>query len=211
MNLLKRLFGRADAAPAAEAPPDEPLLVNAYATVRDLPALAFPHEPNGRRDLSDPALQPHLDGFIGYVMGRGDGQMTALRYHLWRHLQRVRNHVSFAVAASDLPRVEAWALAANAVLFLPDGSVRAPDMALLMSAAGETDPAARLPYPPDAVARRARTLERLGNLDPKPPAGMPPRSARRSWHFDHRRRCSGGLWHCSTSPPGGRPSAPARR
>lgn len=174
MNLLKRLFGRADAAPAAEAPPDEPLLVNAYATVRDLPALAFPHEPNGRRDLSDPALQPHLDGFIGYVMGRGDGQMTALRYHLWRHLQRVRNHVSFAVAASDLPRVEAWALAANAVLFLPDGSVRAPDMALLMSAAGETDPAARLPYPPDAVARRARTLERLGNLDPKPPAGMPP-------------------------------------
>lgn len=174
MNLLKRLFGRNDAGSEPEAASVESLIVNAYATVRDLPPMDFPHETLGRRDLSDPELAPHLEGFIGYVMSRGDGQMNATRYHVWRHLQRVRNHVSFEVVTFDLPDVEAWALAANAVLFLPDGSVRAPDMAILMSAGGESDPSATLPYPPDAVARRARTLDRLAGTDLTPPASMPP-------------------------------------
>lgn len=172
MDILKRLFGRREA--VSEPAAVETLIVNAYATVRDLPPLDFPHELFGRRDLSDPELAPHLEGFIGYVMGRGDGQMTAARYHLWRHLQRVRNHASFEVVTVDLDDVEAWAHAANAVLFLPDGSVRSPDGKVVISAEGETDPAAVLPYPPDAVARRARTLDRLQGLEPKPPAGMPP-------------------------------------
>ncbi|MCJ2131755.1 DUF4272 domain-containing protein [Methylobacterium sp. E-045] len=172
MDILKRLFGRREA--VSEPAAVETLIVNAYATVRDLPPLDFPHELFGRRDLSDPELAPHLEGFIGYVMGRGDGQMTAVRYHLWRHLQRVRNHASFEVVPADLDDVEAWAHAANAVLFLPDGSVRAPDGKVVISAEGETDPAAVLPYPPDAVARRARTLDRLQGLEPKPPTGMPP-------------------------------------
>jgi hypothetical protein len=172
MDILRRLFGRSRE--RSEAAPVETLIVNAYATVRDLPPLDFPHELFGRRDLSDPELAPHLEGFIGYVMGRGDGQMTASRYHLWRHLQRVRNHVSFEVVTVDLDDVEAWANAANAVLFLPDGSVRAPDMKVVISAEGESDPAAVLPYPPDAVARRARTLDRLQEMEPKPPAAMPP-------------------------------------
>ncbi|TXM67269.1 DUF4272 domain-containing protein [Methylobacterium sp. WL12] len=170
MGLLKRLFGRG--APAAA--PSEILLVNAYATLRELPPLPFPHTMLGRRDLTDPELPTHLDGFVGYVMGRGDGQMTAVRYHLWRHLQRVRNHASFEVSSIELPRLEAWALDANAVLFLPDGSVRSPDMATLMSSAGESDPSAVLPHPADALARRARSLERLKSLNPRPLAGMPP-------------------------------------
>lgn len=176
MNLLKRLFGRsgAESESATASASAETLLVNAYATLRDLPPLGFPHRPLGSRDHSDPELAPHLDGFIGYVMGRGDGQMSAARYHLWRHLQRVRTHASFSVATDDLAPMEAWALAANAVLFLPDGSVRAPDLKVLISAEGETDPAAALPHPPDAVARRARTLARLTGLEPTPPASMPP-------------------------------------
>ena len=186
MSFLTRLFGRRAAAPDGEtaparetardsdAAPVEPLLINAYATVRDPPPLAFPHALRGRRDRADPELAPHLDGFIGYVLGRGDSQMTAARYHLWRHLQRVRNHVSLEVVTADLAAVEAWAQAANAVLFLPDGSVRAPDLAILISAAGESDPVAALPYPSDALARRARTLVRLEGMNPKPPSGMPP-------------------------------------
>lgn len=172
MSLLKRLFGLGRGAP--DPTPADTLLVNAYATVRELPTLGFQHTPMGRRDLTDPELPPHLEGFIGYVMGRGDGQMTTGRYHLWRHLQRVRNHVSFEVDPSRLPAVETWARAANAVLFLPDGSVRAPDMGILMSADGGCDPSASLPYPADAVARRARSLERLKDMDPQPPAGVPP-------------------------------------
>ncbi|QNA82895.1 DUF4272 domain-containing protein [Sphingomonas sp. So64.6b] len=174
MNFLKRLFGRGELAPETPAAPVESLLINAYATVRDLPPLDFPHQVRGRRDLSDPELAPHLEGFIGYVMGRGDGQMTTTRYHLWRHLQRVRNHISFEAIPPDLPQVEAWARMANAVLFLPDGSVRAPDMAVIMSAEGETSPSAALPYQPDAVARRERTRERLKLMDPQPPASIPP-------------------------------------
>src|SRR5438477_8821092 len=114
----------------------EELLVNAYATVGDLPALDFPHRLMGRRDLSDPDLPSHLDGFAGYVLGRGDGQMTAMRYHLWRHIQGVRNHVALHIEARDLPAATAWARQANAILFFPDGSVRAPDMAVLMNADG---------------------------------------------------------------------------
>jgi hypothetical protein len=180
MRFLKRLFGQDDSPTelqtVSEAPgaTPEPLLVNAYATVRDLPAIDFPHHLHGVRDLSDPELEPHLNGFLGYVMGRGDGQMTVTRYHLWRHIQRVRSNASFEVDPSDLPRVEAWARKANAVLFLPDGSVRAPDMAVLISSAGETDPSAALPYQPDAVARRARTRELLETVTPQPPASMPP-------------------------------------
>jgi hypothetical protein len=150
------------------------LLVNAYATVRDLPLPDFPHRLRGRRGLSDPELPSHLSGFAGYVLGRGDGQMTAMRYHLWRHIQRVRNQVAFLVEAGDLLAVTAWAQRANAILVLPDGSVRAPDMAVLMTAEGAFNEEAGLPYPPDAIERRTRTLKLLSNTKPVPPASMPP-------------------------------------
>ncbi|MDB5711105.1 MAG: hypothetical protein JWL96_3175 [Sphingomonas bacterium] len=174
MSLLKRLFSRNEAAPEVADVATEPLLINAYATVRDLPPLDFPHRLLGWRDLSDPELAPHLRGFIGYVMSRGDGQMTKMRYHLWRHIQRVRNHVSFDAAVSDLAGVEQWACRANAVLFLPEGAVRAPDMAVIMFANGDTDPSAALPYQADAIARRAVTRERLKDVQPQPPTSMPP-------------------------------------
>ncbi|MBV8919586.1 DUF4272 domain-containing protein [Bradyrhizobium sp.] len=164
----EKLDGKAD-----DRGKDE-LLVNAYATVRDLPALDFPHRLMGQRDLSDPDMPSDLDAFVGYVFGRGDGQMTAMHYHLWGHIRRVRNQVNFVVALGDLPAVTAWARSANAILFLGDGSVRAPDMAMLMNAEGVFNDKAGLPYPPDAIARRARTLKLLGNTRPAPPASMPP-------------------------------------
>lgn len=171
MNLFKRMFGNEEPQrPSAAAP----ILVNAYSTLHALPPLDFAHELHGRRDVSDPDLAAHLEGFTGYVLGRGDGQMTATRYHLWRHLQRVRNHLSFTVAEDGLGAMKIWAAAANAVLFLPDGSVRAPDMAVLLSVEGESDPAAALPYQPDAVARRQRTRAALAGLPLQPPASMPP-------------------------------------
>ncbi len=178
MGLLDKLLGRGAPQPEAvrDALPadDEGVLVNAYATVRDLPPLGFAHVWHNQRDLSDPELAEHLDGFTGYVMGRGDGQMTAARYHLWRHIQRVRHQLSFSVAADAFGAIEQWARDANAVLFLPDGSVRAPDGAVLIDGAGNSDPVATLPYPPDAVARRERTLADLAGIEPRPPASMPP-------------------------------------
>ncbi|MFS2111489.1 DUF4272 domain-containing protein [Sphingomonas sp. Sphisp140] len=174
MGLLDKLLRRGGAKSEPLPTDDEGVLVNAYATVRDLPPLGFSHIWHNQRDLSDPELAAHLDGFAGYVMSRGDGQMTAARYHLWRHVQRVRHQLSFSVSAEALGEIEHWARDANAILFLPDGSVRAPDGAVLINGAGESDPAAALPYPPDAVARRERTLEHLAGITPRPPASMPP-------------------------------------
>lgn len=171
MSLLKRLLGGGN---APEAAVSEPVLVNAYATLRDLPPLDLPHRVLGARDRSDPELAEHLRGFVGYVMRRGDGQMTAARYYVWRHLQRVRHHVSFEIDEAHLGWIEPWAKAANALLFLPDGSVRAPDGAVVIDAAGEGDPEAAIPYPDDAVARRVRTRTALGDAVLQPPAGMAP-------------------------------------
>lgn len=150
------------------------MLVNAYATVRDVPSLGFEHEWHNQRDLSDPELAEHLNGFVGYVMSRGDGTMTAARYHLWRHIERVRHQLSFSISAGAFGGVEQWARDANAILFLPDGSIRAPDGAVLLDGAGASDPAATIPYPSDAVVRRERTLAQLAGLVPRPPASMPP-------------------------------------
>ncbi|WAJ27809.1 hypothetical protein [Antarcticirhabdus aurantiaca] len=74
MGILSRLFGKQAPATSVEDAANDPILVNAYATVRELPSLDFPHAFNGGRDLSDPELLAHLQGFTGYVMGRGDGQ-----------------------------------------------------------------------------------------------------------------------------------------
>lgn len=174
MGLLDKLLRREDAKPQPQPADAEGVLVNAYATVRDLPPLGFAHGWHNQRDLSDPELAEHLNGFTGYVMRSGSGQMTAARYHLWRHIQRVRHQLSFSVPADALGDIEQWAHDANAILFLPDGSVRAPDGAVLIDGNGESDPAAALPYPPDAVARRERTLAHLVGLTPRPPASMPP-------------------------------------
>ena len=188
MGILDRIFGRKQepqspaSSPLAQAPDtqsdsnadEDSVLINAYATVRELPSYDFPHRPQARRDLSDPDLAQHLNGFAGYVMSRGDGQMNAARYHLWRHVQRVRNHASLLVRPDNIQAMEHWARRANAILFLPDGSVRAPDLAVLMTADGEFGDASKLPYPTDAVNRRSRTLAQLSSMIPKPPASMPP-------------------------------------
>ncbi|WCP73907.1 DUF4272 domain-containing protein [Sphingomonas hankookensis] len=171
MSLLKRLLGGGN---APEAPASAPVLVNAYATLVDLPPLDLPHRLLGARDRSDPELAEHLRGFVGYVMSRGDGQMTATRYYVWRHLQRVRHHVSFEIDEAHLGWIEPWAKAANALLFLPDGSVRAPDGAIVIDAQGEGDPDAAIPFPDDAVARRPRTRAALADAVLQPPAGMAP-------------------------------------
>ncbi|ALM86812.1 hypothetical protein ASB57_07205 [Bordetella sp. N] len=143
----------AGAAPVA----DEAILVNAYGTVAALPPLNFPHELLGKRDLSDPELPGHLQGFVGYVLNRGDGQMTRSRYHLMRHLQRVQQHVSLSFATEHQAAFTQWAEQANAVMFLTDGSVRDPQGRVVIDAAGNQDEQAQIPYPRAAWDRKSRT------------------------------------------------------
>jgi len=167
------------AAPApvaqADARPEEGMLINAYCTCADVPALQFAHTMAARRDLSDPELAPHLEGFIGYVLSRGNGEMSRNRYHVKRHIQRVRQHLSLVVEDAQLDAFADWAVQANAILFLRDGGIRDPRGVILLSAGGEEgDGRAALPYPPQAWERKARTDAFLSEKQMPPPQHLPP-------------------------------------
>jgi hypothetical protein len=151
------------------------MLVNLYGTHRAPPPLVFPHVLHSRRDRSDPALAPHLHGFAGFVTDRGRRPMSAARYDVLRHLKRVRHHVALEVEPPHLDALTAWATAANAIAFLPDGTVRAPDGAIIVDpATGDAHPGADVPFLADALERRDRTRARLDALGIATPAALPP-------------------------------------
>lgn len=140
---------------------DNDIRLNVYATVSPLPKPTFPHALLGERDLSDPELHGHLEGFIGYTLSRGDGEMTHTRYHVMRHLQRVQHHVSLMLSSSALPEFARWACQANAIVFDDDGRICDPEGRVLIDSQGAGDPAAELPYPADALERKSRSEARL--------------------------------------------------
>lgn len=151
------------------------ILINAYCTRLDPPALQFPHALSGKRDCHDPELSKHLNGFIGYVVSRGDQQMTQVKYHLMRHIQRVKHHFSLTVDDGHLDAFARWAWEANAICFLPDGTIRDPAGRTLIDGAGAgQEPDAEIPYPPDARERKARSERELERLGIRVPATLPP-------------------------------------
>lgn len=151
------------------------LLINAYCTNRRPPPLSIPHELRGRRDPTDPELGPHLAGFAGYVMGGGAREMSATRYAVLRHLDRVRHHFALELDEANLGAFEAWAHAANAIVFLPDGTVRDPaGMVLVDPDDGEADPDAVMPYPAAARVRRDATTALLRGHGIRVAASLPP-------------------------------------
>lgn len=133
-------------------------LVNIYSTLLKPPAPDFPHVLHGHRDLSDPELPDHLQGFIGFILKNAHGEMTQTRYHLLQHIERVRNHFSMEVEEEDVDAYEAWVRAVNGICFWPDGSVHDPSGATLFALGGaEPDPEATVPYPEDARQRKTRS------------------------------------------------------
>ncbi|MFZ3002923.1 MAG: DUF4272 domain-containing protein [Undibacterium umbellatum] len=151
------------------------ILINAYSTCAHVPPLNFPHKLNSVRDLHDPDMHGHLQGFIGYVLKRGDGQMTHQRYHVMRHIQRVQQQVSLWIDESQLDAFSDWAVAANAIVFMQDGDIRDPHGYVLLAAAdGEIETGASVPYPPQAWQRKARTNALLAEKGLAIPAHLPP-------------------------------------
>jgi len=137
------------------------ILINAYCTVRHLPPLEFPHRVHGQRDRRDAELAEHLRGFVGYVL-RDEDELTKRRYHIVRHIERVRHHLSLDVADEALDAFASWAERANAIAFLPDGTVRDPTGAVLLyPGATEPDAGAVMPYPADSRRRKDANQRRL--------------------------------------------------
>ena len=172
LSHLKRIFSSS----RAEAPGKQTdILINAYCTVRDLPAINFSHVLNNQRGINDVEMQGHLQGFIGYVSQLGDGQMTRNRYHVIRHIQRVQQQVSLTIDESQFQAFAAWAQAANALVFLPDGHVRDPQGHILLSAAdGSSESEATIPYPAAAWQRKERTEKILEGRGINIPRHLPP-------------------------------------
>jgi hypothetical protein len=151
------------------------MLLNAYCTHRAPPDPAFPHALRNRRDRTDPEMSQHLRGFQGFVMQGGRREMTQTRYHVLQHIERVRHQFAMDVEPTHMDAFAAWAKAANAIVFLPDGSVRAPNgRVLVASDTGDPEANAEVPYPADARARKARTEERLAALGVPIARTLPP-------------------------------------
>ncbi|MES2900029.1 MAG: DUF4272 domain-containing protein [Pseudomonadota bacterium] len=152
---FKSLFSR-KAESAAPEPIGETVLFNAYCTRVEIAQPAFAHKLHARRDLSDPALLEHLNGFCSHIFGLGDGEMTRDKYHVILHLQRVQQVVGISVGVADVAAFYEWAGLANAILISPEGNVVDPQGRVLVDAVdGSADPAAQVPYPLQALARKA--------------------------------------------------------
>ena len=161
--------------PEGFVPHDDDLLINAYCSNHTLPPLDFPHMVQGKRDLSNPALPEHLRGFAGWVQSVSQGEMTQTRYHVLRHIEKVRHHVSMLVHPSNMDQFAAWALEANAIAFFPNGFICDPAGAVLLSPGGGDDnPDATVPYPQSARERKARTDDLLANRSLRAAASLPP-------------------------------------
>ena len=135
--------------------------INLFCTHRAPRDLDFPHELQSRRDASDPDLLQELDHLIAILTGHGQRDMTHRLYHVCRHIERVNHHICIEVEESQLESVARWASDANAIFGLSDGLLRSPTGGVLLDGDGNSDEDAQLPYPDDAVARKARHEEWL--------------------------------------------------
>ncbi|WP_404310170.1 DUF4272 domain-containing protein [Neorhodopirellula lusitana] len=151
------------------------ILVNAYCTHRSPAMMEFPHSNLQMRDRSDPELPKHLQDFIGFLMQGGEREMTQSLYAVYRHLQRVQNQASFEVEGENIEAISTWAIQSNAILFLPDGSVRDPRGKVLVDPdTGEAEDRATVPYLDGAVQRKSRTMDQLAQRSIHVAENLPP-------------------------------------
>lgn len=175
LKSLTSLFSRKAAPAAVPAPQGDTVLFNVYCTRAEIEQPTFGHTLHVRRDLSDPALLEHLNGFCGFIFERGDGAMSQDKYHVILHVQRVQHHLKISVGVDDTAALFAWAAKANGILFTPGSDVIDPQGRVLVGAAdGKADPAARIPYLEQALARKAATEAALAARGIDVPDTLPP-------------------------------------
>jgi len=152
-----------------------PLLINAYCTVRNPSDVDLPYVTCRHRDVSDPELRDHLQQFISFIMDGGTREMTSSLYAVMRHIERVQHQFSIEIAEEELETVAGWAWRNNAILFLPDSSVRDPlGNVLVDPESGQPDQQAQIPFPEDARQRKAQSELLLRNRLIDTPDTLPP-------------------------------------
>lgn len=150
------------------------ILINAYSTIINPPSINFPCNNLNHRKLSNPELKEHLNGFMGYVLRSGDGQMNSQRYALYRHIERTKHHFNFTITEDNFNAFTNWGWQTNSIIFMPDGTIRNPDGDVLLYPDGKFNLDANIPYPNDALQRKAKTEQFLATLGLSTPSTLPP-------------------------------------
>jgi hypothetical protein len=153
-----------------------PIEIFAYCTHRDPPEPDFPHEPVFVRDYSTAGFVEHLMGLVGTLFeAANEGSISQSVFGVCRHFQRTNVLAAMKVDGEHMEAIAPWAWKSNAILRLPDGSVRDPNGAVLYDPdTQEPDPNAQLPFLPDARQRKAQSEINLRNRLIDVPDTLPP-------------------------------------
>ena len=72
------------------------ILANTYSTLIKPIAIDFTCKKLNQSGLNTLNFMDHLNGFIGYIMQAGDGEMNSSRYELYRHIQKTKHQFIYA-------------------------------------------------------------------------------------------------------------------
>lgn len=152
-----------------------PVEIFAYSTLREPPLPDFPHEPVLMRNHHSSGFDEHLMELVKNLFEASEGVISQSVYGICRHLQRSHHLIAFKVDGEHVEAIAPWAWAANAVLFLPDRSIRDPNGAVLYDPESRLpDDAAQLPFPVDARQRKEQNELLLRNRLIDLPDTLPP-------------------------------------
>jgi hypothetical protein len=152
-----------------------PVEIFAYCTHRDPPEPEFPHERVFVRDASTSGFDDHLMGLVKDLFEAAEGTISQTVYAVCRHLQRTNVIAAMKVDGEHLEALAPWAWRSNAILFLPDRSIRDPNGAVLYDPGSEEpDVNSQLPFLPDARQRKSQSEIELRNRLIETPETLPP-------------------------------------
>ncbi|MCO8121499.1 DUF4272 domain-containing protein [Stieleria sp. TO1_6] len=152
-----------------------PIEIFAYCTHREPAAPEFPHEPVFVRDYSTPGFVEHLMSLVQDLFQAEEGEISQSVYAVCRHLQRTNVLVAMKVDGEHIEAVAPWAWKSNAILFLPDRSIRDPNGAVLYDpSTRQPESHAQIPFLPDARQRKAQSEVELRNRLIDTPDSLPP-------------------------------------
>lgn len=158
--------------------------LNAYSTIRtavptppEFPVTNSRHLTGGEPYFSPDAeeMLEHLGGFMRYALQTGTeraGSYTARLHALGLHIRSTRSQYVFTCDddSFDLARLTAWAQQANAIFFLPDGTIADPHGRDLLDPASD----AAVPHPAAALERSERIRAELADAGFHVAHSLPP-------------------------------------
>ena len=140
------------------------IIINAYSTLTNPTAINFSCKKLNQSGLNSLNFIDHLNGLIDRIMQASDGQMNTRRYELYRHIQKTKHLFTLAI----------WGEHANVILFFPDGTIRNPNREVLQYSNGKFDINVNMPYPTEALQRKAKTEQYLATLGLHSLESLPP-------------------------------------